>query len=117
MVKLKAITLIILVAVLLVAGLPSFTACGPSAEETRQYNLDMAAQYDAKAKVAEQRYKDIMDAAISEQRLFEYSARQGEPEYGWFYRAEELRDNAYRYYERANEYRQLAEQYRLKASR
>ena len=112
----KAIILISLV-VLLMTGLTSFMACGPSAEEVSADNLKMAAQYDAKAKVEEQLYKEFYEDSRSEYGIFEYTCRQGEPDYASLAHAEELSDIAFWHYQKADEYRQLAKQYRLKASR
>ena len=91
-------------------GLPSLTACGPSAQEAREYNLEMAAQYDAKAQVEEQQSQKYFNEAQQYLLIIKRSVVFQQ-------KYEELMHQSQLHHEKALEYRYMANEYRLKASR
>ena len=106
--RIRAIIILSLLT-LIGTGLPSLTACGPSAQEDREYNLKMAAHYDTQAQVEEQQSQKYFNEA--QQYLLVIKRVYFQQKYDELMRQSKL------HHEKALEYRYMANEYRLKVGR
>jgi len=105
---------VILVVLVVLVCLTGAMACGPTQEEIdkryNEYYLDMAEYYDAKAQFEEQEAQRYFDSA-QRYRGFAKNTILSQRRYN------ELKYQSQLHYEKAAEYRYMANQYRLKAGR